>query len=135
MKLMKQAIVAMMMLLFAQFSFANMMSSDAKLQKLEAKMLETKTALAITPAQETQWKDYTTAVTNRAKAVSDEKMKMKTARQATPAPTAVQRMDQQVSFEKMNLKALEDQQAALNKLYGVLTPEQKTIADQKLKIK
>ncbi len=157
MKMMKHLAVALMMLLFAQLSFAHdaadqSMTAEQKQQKMEAKidskMQETQTMLAIKPDQQAAWDGYKNAVKTRAKTLFDAKAKMKANSEGTAANapkvkgepkvyvnTAAERIDQKIAFEETNIKTLKDQKSALDNLYKVLTPEQKKLADQKLKIK
>jgi hypothetical protein len=143
------AVMAVMtMMLFAQLACATVAPVDAKEQKLANKLHETQVTLGIKPDQQAAWDGYKNAVMDRAKVLSDEKMKMRASREgaAANAPkvkgqpkayanTAMDRLNQQINYEKLNLKTLEDLKPALDNLYKALTPEQKQLADKTLKIK
>ena len=148
MKMMKSFIAIIMMMLFAQLSFANTAIVDNKMQKVSEKLTQTQTALGITSEQQGAWNAYKDAVMNRAQTMADAKMKMRVACEGTttPAPkvkgqpkqcvnTAMDRLNQKIAFSKTNTDSLEKMKPALEGLYKVLTPAQQKTADQTLKIK
>jgi hypothetical protein len=156
MKMFKKIMMLVTMVAFAQLTYANVGMSDAKAQKCAAKMQEMQTSLGITDAQMSAWNDYKASVMKRKDTLSQEKMKIRAAREGvdvsklTPkqpkvkgeakkakvyANTASARFDQQINFEKLNVQTLEAQKTAFEKLYKTLTPAQQKIADQTLKVK
>jgi hypothetical protein len=173
MKMLKNVIVVMTMMMFAQLGYAAATTAPATTapantadnaaattdnQKLTNKLQTMKTAIGINGAeQQKAWDAYQAAALDRADTLSKEKAKMKASREADTAAnaaadksvgvkgemkelkvytnSALDRMEQKITYEKLNVKTLEKQKVALHNLYKTLTPEQKKIVDQQLKVK
>ncbi len=84
-----------------------------------------KADLEITAAQEPQWKGYADAVTDSAKAMIGQSQRMKPDEDETLHDRLVRRQQMMTAHRE----AFNKTAAALDALYGVLTPEQKEIAD------
>lgn len=87
-----------------------------------------KARLAITPAQEGAWQAYAAKVGEQAALMQA----MHEQRQQAPGTTipAPDRMAQHLDRMSQHLAGMQGVSAALKDLYAVLTPEQRTLADQ-----
>jgi Spy/CpxP family protein refolding chaperone len=94
----------------------------------EARLAALKTQLKIAPEQESAWGAYETEVKRHAEARQALRAKIS----ATPAQSAPERMSQRADFAKVRAANMEAMSGILKNLYAVLTPEQKTLADQYL---
>jgi len=99
---------------------------QALAQDFQARLDQLKEALKITPEQEPLWQAY-----------EDKVRALMTDMNAPPgAPPenqdALQKIDRQVDTARDRLTAMEDIALAAKALYSKLTPEQKTLADQRL---
>jgi len=96
-------------------------SADQRLTRL-------KSDLKITAAQEPAWNAYAAQIKQHAgemKALHD-------ARSGSAPATAPERIERQAQFAKQQQEHLERLAVLTKDLYGTLTPEQKTLADQRL---
>ena len=92
---------------------------------VDARLAYLKTELKITGEQDAAWQAYAGQMKQQA-----ERMQALFTQAATPAQSAPERADQRAQFAKQRAAAMEANSGALKNLYAVLTPEQKTIADQ-----
>lgn len=91
---------------------------------LERRLSNFKQALKISPEQETAWQAFAGEVERQAASMQAPHREMGPAPQAAP-----DRMSQRTEFMKQRLAGMENVSEAFKKLYSVLTPEQKAIAD------
>jgi len=102
-------------------------------ERIEARLAYLRTALKITPAQETQWNAYAEVARRHARA-QDERAKSWQAdmheRMHGPQPSAVERLERMQSFHADAVVRLNETLAALKPLYAALSPQQKAIADE-----
>jgi len=93
---------------------------------VKAKLASLKSQLEITDAQADVWKGYADAVAGQAKA-------MKTARRAMEdamdKDSPVDRLDSHIAGMEAVLDSMKTMKAAVEKLYGALSDEQKKVAD------
>ena len=98
---------------------------------VEGHLAALKVELKITPDQDKAWQAFTA----KAKAQADT-MIARRAQMSAQAPaanqTAPERLAQRTERMKQGVASMETMTAAVKDLYGVLTPEQKTLADQQL---
>ncbi len=98
---------------------------------VEGYLASLKVELKITPDQDKAWQ----AFTGKAKAQADT-MRARHEKMSAQAPaanqTAPERLAQRTELAKQGVASMETMTAAVKDLYGVLTPEQKTLADQQL---
>ena len=87
---------------------------------------ELKTELKITAAQEPAWQAFASKATQQAQAMQVNRSK--TPEASGPMPD---RMAQRSDFVKQRVAGMESMNAAMQDLYAVLTPEQKSLADQR----
>ena len=99
---------------------------------VEGYLASLKVELKIAPNQESAWQ----AFAGKARAQSDTMIarheKFASQAQPTQALPAPERLAQRTEFMKQRVASMETMTTAVKDLYGVLTPEQKTIADQQL---
>jgi protein CpxP len=93
--------------------------------RLDAHLAAIKTELNIAANQEPAWQAFAAQARTQA-----ELMQALHAQAPAAAQTAPERMSQRVEFMKQRTAHLEAMSVALNSLYAVLTPEQRTIADR-----
>ena len=93
--------------------------------RADARLADLKTQLKITAEQDTAWQTFANAVKEQASGMQALRAQM----QAGSA-TAPERMAQRASAMQQRTEAMTTMTKAFDALYGVLTPEQKTIADQ-----
>jgi periplasmic protein CpxP/Spy len=98
---------------------------------VEGHLAALKVELKITPDQDTAWQAFTTKARQQADAMIARRAKMFSQAPATPQ-SAPERLAQRTELARQGVASLEVISAAVKDLYGVLTPEQKTIADQQL---
>lgn len=92
---------------------------------VDAHLAYLKSELKITGDQETAWQAYATQMKQQA-----ESMQALFSQSATPPQSAPERAAQRAEFAKQRAAAMDSMSTALKNLYAVLTPEQKTLADQ-----
>lgn len=91
----------------------------------EKRLAEFKTQLKITPAQESAWQAFANRASQQAQA-----MKTLMAQQPDTSGTAPERMARHTEQMKTRLADMEAMNKVVKDLYAVLTPEQRTLADQ-----
>lgn len=98
----------------------------------EKRLAAFKTELKITAQQEPAWQAFADQATQRAKAMQAARQQMHAAPEPAGAakPSAPERMAQHLEQMKQHLADMETMQGAVKNLYAVLTPEQRTLADQ-----
>jgi Spy/CpxP family protein refolding chaperone len=98
---------------------------------VEGHLAALKVELKITPNQETAWQAFSNKARQQADAMIARREQMK-AQAPGAAKTAPEILAQRTERMKQGLASMETMTAAVKDLYGVLTPEQKTLADQHL---
>jgi len=104
--------------------------------RVEARLAYLKTALKITPAQESQWNAYADVRRKQAREATDRMQAFKTQmaerqQKGTP-PTAIERMERRQAMMATASARLNETLAATKPLYAALSPEQQKIADELL---
>jgi Spy/CpxP family protein refolding chaperone len=98
--------------------------------RAEGRLAAVKTELKITAAQESAWQTFATKAKSQAQAMQAQRAKMiEQAQAAVPAP---ERLAQRTEVARQRAANMEAMTGAVKDLYAVLTPEQKTVADQLL---
>ena len=92
---------------------------------IDSRLGDLKALLKITAAQESAWQAFTAAAKQQATG-----MQAMRARMQQGAATAPERMGQRATAMEQRAQAMATMTNAFNTLYAVLTPEQRTIADQ-----
>lgn len=102
-------------------------------ERVEARLTYQRTALKITPQQQTQWEHYATYVRKQAQEMEKHFTAMgpRGSRPATP-PNAIQRLEQQQAMLSQASSSLNERIAVQKPLYAALSPEQQKVADQVL---
>ncbi|MFL6570974.1 MAG: Spy/CpxP family protein refolding chaperone [Burkholderiales bacterium] len=100
-------------------------AADQRLARLKAD-------LKITAAQETAWNAYAGQIKQHAGEMQALHNTMQNSASGSTRPTAPERAERQAQFAKQQQEHLERLAVLTKDLYGVLTPEQKTLADQRL---
>jgi Spy/CpxP family protein refolding chaperone len=98
---------------------------------VEGHLAALKVELKITPDQATAWQAFTAKARQQAETMPARRAQMFAQMSATNQ-TAPERLAQRTEFAKQHIAGMETMSAAVKDLYGVLTPEQKAIADQQL---
>jgi len=98
---------------------------------VEGHLAALKVELKITPDQDTAWKTFTDKARQQAETMPAQRAQMFAQMQATDQ-SAPDRLAQRTAFAKQRIANMETMTAAVKDLYAVLTPEQKTLADQQL---
>ena len=98
---------------------------------IEGHLAALKVELKITPDQDTAWQAFTTKARQQAETMPAQRTQMFAQMQATDQ-SAPDRLAQRTEFAKQRIASMETMTAAVTDLYAVLTPEQKTLADQHL---
>ena len=93
----------------------------------DARLAYLKSELKITSGQETAWK----AFADNAKQQAEAMQALRTTMQGSTQATAPERMELRNKVMKQRQEQMEKSTAAFKDLYAALTPEQKTIADQR----
>ena len=93
--------------------------------RAESRLSDLKTQLKITAAQEAAWQTYAGQAKQQAAG-----MQAMRAQMTQGAATAPERMAQRTAAMQQRSSAMVAMDSAFNALYAMLTPEQKTIADQ-----
>ncbi len=91
----------------------------------ESRLTEFKAQLKISAAQETAWQAFAAQAKQQATA-----MQAMRAQMSQGAATAPERMAQQTAMMQQRSSAMAARNSAFSALYGVLTPEQKAVADR-----
>jgi len=99
-----------------------------------ARLVDLKTELKITPAQDSAWQAYATVVQQQAAAREAMRTQMQAQMQASNAGTPVDRSAQHEAMRQLRDQHFAARSAAVKDLYAVLTPEQKTLAEQRLSV-
>ena len=94
--------------------------------RMDANMVELKSELKITAAQEPAWQAFSAKAAQQTQAMQGMRGKMHQTSGSAP-----DQMAQHAEFMKQRTGNLEAMSAALKELYAVLTPEQKAAADQR----
>lgn len=94
---------------------------------VEDRLAAQKSALKITPAQEKAWEEYAGV----AKKQSDVMLAHREAMFNAAPANAVERQDLHATFMKQRVEQMEAMSGAFKKLYAVLTPEQRTVLEQR----
>ena len=98
-----------------------------------ARLSDLKTELGITAAQETAWLAYTAVVQQQAEQRQALRAQMQASMQDPQAVAPADRAAHREAMAKVRDEHLAARSAALKDLYAVLTPEQKAVADQRLR--
>jgi len=93
----------------------------------DARIAYMKSELKITSAQESAWKKFA----DQAKQRADAMQALRTEAQGSPQATAPERLDLRNQIMNKRLAQMEKSAAAFKDLYAVLSPEQKTLVDQR----
>ena len=104
-------------------------------ERVEAKLAYLKTALQITPTQQSQWNAFADTLRQQAREQDKRIQDWRAQRDQNTdhqRPTAIQRLERREQFYKAALENLQQRLAAAKPLYAVLTPEQQQVADQLL---
>jgi periplasmic protein CpxP/Spy len=97
--------------------------------RVEGHLAALKVELKITPAQEQAWQTFATKSRQQAEARNARRAEWKAQKPAANV-TAPERLAQRTAQMKQGLAGMEAMTAAVTDLYGVLTPEQKALADK-----
>jgi len=100
-------------------------AADKRLTRLKAD-------LKITSAQESAWNAYAGQIRQRAGEMQALHNQMRERASGNTRPSAPERVERQAQFAKQQGEYLERLAGLTKDLYAVLTPEQKTLADQRL---
>ena len=97
----------------------------------EGHLAALKVELKITPDQDKAWQAFTAKARQQAEAMPAYRAQMFAQMHATDQ-SAPDRLAQRTEFAKQRIANMETMAAAVKDLYAVLTPEQKTLADNQL---
>lgn len=102
-------------------------------ERVEARLAYQRTALKITPQQQTQWDRYASYVRKQAQDM-EQRFAAMGPRGSRPAtqPNAIQRLERQQAMLSQASNSLNERIAAQKPLYAALSPEQQKVADQVL---
>lgn len=98
---------------------------------VEGHLAALKVELKITPAQDNAWQAFAAKARQQAEAMNARRTQVQS-QAASANVSAPDRLAQRTEFMKQGLANMESMTAAVKDLYGALTPEQKTIADELL---
>ncbi|MBV2234057.1 MAG: Spy/CpxP family protein refolding chaperone [Sterolibacterium sp.] len=101
-----------------------------RLAMATSRLDQLKTDLKITADQETAWQTFASKARQQAEDMQAHYNKMRAQDSTATTRTAPERMAQGVEFMKLRLASMETMAQATKDLYAVLTPEQKTVAEQ-----
>lgn len=93
----------------------------------DARLAYLKSELKITAGQEPAWK----AFADQSKQQAEAMQALRTTMQGSAQATAPERMEQRNQIMRKRQEQMEKSTAAFKDLYAALTPEQKTLADQR----
>ena len=99
---------------------------------VEGYLAALKVELKITPNQDSAWQAFTTKAKQQSETMTARREQMFAQTSAPANQTAPERLAQRTEFAKQSIANMEAMSAAVKDLYGTLTPEQKTLADQQL---
>lgn len=99
---------------------------------VSARLAESKAALKITSAQEPAWGKYAALVTQQAEVRTAMRTQMQAQMSDPKTAATVDFNAQRETMQKFQQENLAARTAAMKELLGVLTPEQKAVADQRL---
>lgn len=99
-----------------------------------ARLADLKAELKITPAQDSAWQAYASVVQQQAAAREAMHAQMRAQMQAPNATVPGDRSTQHEAMSQLRDQHFAARSAAVKDLYAVLTPEQKTLADQRLSV-
>jgi protein CpxP len=99
-----------------------------------ARLSDLKAELKITPAQDSAWQAYTTVVQQQAAVREAMRTQMQAQMQAPNAAAPVDHGAQHEAMSKLRDQHFAARSAAVKDLWAVLTPEQKTLAEQRLSV-
>lgn len=97
---------------------------------VEGHLAALKVELKITPDQDKAWQAFAATAKSQADAMIAHHAQMSA--QAPANQAAPERLAQRTALAKQGVAGMEAMTAAVKDLYGVLTPEQKTLADKQL---
>ena len=97
-----------------------------------AQLAEWKTSLKITSAQESAWGKYATLLTQQAEVRDNMRTQMHAQMSDPKTAATVDHSALRETMQKLQQENLNARSAAVKDLYAVLTPEQQTLADQRL---
>jgi len=97
--------------------------------RVEGHLAALKVELKITPAQDQAWQTFATKARQQAEARIAQRAQ-RSAQKPAASVTAPEFMAQRSARMKQGLASMETMTAAVTELYGVLTPEQKALADK-----
>ena len=106
-----------------------MMHGGDSAAMVDRHLADTKAALNITAAQEPAWQAFATQAKQQAEAMQTMRGKLQDANANATAPD---RMQARTQLLQQRLTGMEAMTKALKHLYTVLSPEQRTIANQRL---
>jgi len=98
----------------------------------DQRLARLKSDLKITAAQETAWNAYAEQIKQHAGEMQALHNTMQSGASGNTRPTAPERAERQAQFAKQQQEYLERLAVLTKDLYAVLTPEQRTLADQRL---
>jgi hypothetical protein len=98
----------------------------------DQRLARLKSDLKITAAQETPWSAYAEQIKQHAGEMQALHNAMQNSASGNTRPTAPERVERQAQFAKQQQEYLEKLALVTKDLYATLTPEQKTLADQRL---
>ena len=101
-------------------------------ERVEARLVEAKTKLKITAAQEAQWNAFADVTRRQAKAADERIKAMRDGQRSQERLTAVQRLERRQQMAAAHAQHLSEIVAAAKPLYAALSTEQKAIADEML---
>lgn len=108
------------------------MQGPVTAEAVGARLAQQKAELKITPAQETAWQAYEQVVRRQATARETRRTEMQARLQDPAAMAEFDHAAQRESMLKLSQAEFTERDAARQALLGVLTPEQKALADQRL---
>jgi hypothetical protein len=109
--------------------------SHDPLAAADKRLARLKTDLKITSAQESAWNAYAGQVRQHAgemQALHNQMRQQRESASGNTRPSAPERVERQAQFAKQQGEYLERLAGLTKDLYATLTPEQKTLADQRL---
>lgn len=98
----------------------------------DQRLARLKSDLKITAAQETAWNGYAEQIKQHAGEMQALHSTMQNSASGNTRPSAPERAERQAQFAKQQQEYLERLAVLTKDLYAVLTPEQRTLADQRL---
>ena len=98
----------------------------------DARLAYLKSELKITSGQETAWKTFADQAKQQAEAMQALRTTVQGSTQGSVQATAPERLELRNQIMRKRQEQMEKSTAAFKDLYAALTPEQKTIADQRI---